>query len=665
MEGVEFGLDGINQPIAPHIQGNRSAPDKVLLTFFQNNSLNDLYRKVRGVKTKGHPAPNATVVEGIRHRVAEAVIGQERVVAIAAGARPPLGLNDDLSTGEEIAEVGEPAPQEDEFENAELNGKSMNEQMDLLFIRAGLEVKSKAPRPRGGKSYYNEGRVSDQMALEAESHEYWMAPQMAILQNWRNAVWHDPPTDERWETQFNLMFPTSGEKPSPTAQGWSTLSYRRDWTKLVSRYPPEVVATMRKTMLAKFQQYSVMPWSDAGRLWHTRGATERGVKRHGEGKVRFVLNPQHRPATDTIPLEHRARSPSGTQSPPPPFRGCTWDSRDWSCAYDAVFASLCAAYTQGSPAWRASFDTQSPLSSAWYEEVSRVIEMRPAASSRDYDDARDRLRGLLAAHDEAQFPRRGTEGARVDDIFKTFCRENSPTQVETVFQCSSCLQTAVAESYLSTHISDFLWDERSPRMPEYNPNTTSASVATWLPLVMAEPPLDRCHCNNPEASWQLWGQASLGAHQAPPILAFDCAPFFRKASPLPSRHIHLPSSQEPSLLSYSLRSVIYFGGFHFSSRLFLGDGTVWTYDGREAGGIPVFEVLIPPDAEFPEQHFGVLKGRQPVLFLYARDSWYAATSFLIRGPFSTYIFRLGADPTKVLKPTQLGSDPPFLATSTS
>jgi len=64
---------------------------------------------------------------------------------------------------------------------------------------------------------------------------------------------------------------------------------------------------------------------------------------------------------------------------------------------------------------------------------------------------------------------------------------------------------------------------------------------------------------------------------------------------------------------FHLRGIIYYGGFHFASRIISSEGTIWYHDGMEAGG------LCQPDSglsTMAEQSIRQCRARTLVLAVY-------------------------------------------------
>lgn len=95
----------------------------------------------------------------------------------------------------------------------------------------------------------------------------------------------------------------------------------------------------------------------------------------------------------------------------------------------------------------------------------------------------------------------------------------------------------------------------------------------------------------------------------PPILFFEISPHNKKKNS-PQHILSFPSTS--GLKKYILSSVIYLGDFHFSCRMILCNGTVWTYDSCINHGVPVLEFPDFPHIDF----FLDFKGKSAQTYIY-------------------------------------------------
>ncbi|KAG1769755.1 hypothetical protein EDD22DRAFT_770740 [Suillus occidentalis] len=64
---------------------------------------------------------------------------------------------------------------------------------------------------------------------------------------------------------------------------------------------------------------------------------------------------------------------------------------------------------------------------------------------------------------------------------------------------------------------------------------------------------------------------------------------------------------------YALCGIVYLGSYHFSSRIF--DGlNVWTYDGRNNNGIPLFDAVV---SEIDGPRLSRLNDREAHIYIYS------------------------------------------------
>lgn len=82
------------------------------------------------------------------------------------------------------------------------------------------------------------------------------------------------------------------------------------------------------------------------------------------------------------------------------------------------------------------------------------------------------------------------------------------------------------------------------------------------------------------------------------------------------------------LCSYRLAGIVYHGNFHFSSRLFLPDDTVWVYDGQINGGYATLEVNLTPDYTV---ELATLNGKKAHVLVYAHSATLGEYRTLVHG----------------------------------
>ncbi len=84
-----------------------------------------------------------------------------------------------------------------------------------------------------------------------------------------------------------------------------------------------------------------------------------------------------------------------------------------------------------------------------------------------------------------------------------------------------------------------------------------------------------------------------------------------------SLNLHLPQQQSTEV-TYSLRSIIYFGSMHFTSRFLDGD-FIWQYDGQSSSGKYISEMSLV-EAQNNVHILRTLHGRQMSVLFYVLDS---------------------------------------------
>ena len=304
-----------------------------------------------------------------------------------------------------------------------------------------------------------------------------------------------------------------------------------------------------------------------------------------------------------------------------PFRGCKWDSTNYSCAYDVFFTAFVSIYFLQNPGWRQAFSTEGPFSAILAECLQR-LEGQVATSDADtsaalYSLARDELRDMVSEYWPESFTRHGHVFASADLLFEKLRRDRPLLRAQATFSCDSCGQSSLASDAFGSYLSEVSWVRHANALG-LNENAQTASIDTWVRIMMSNrPPAHQCPCGASRELWSAIGPNMLST--VPPLwLSFNCQDHYTHASPLPSHSLLIPHTSGLLHARYQLKSLVYLGSGHYTSRLFLGDGTVWKYDGRISNGEPVFEMLLLPGAEFPRHRFASLDNRRLTDVLYAR-----------------------------------------------
>lgn len=281
--------------------------------------------------------------------------------------------------------------------------------------------------------------------------------------------------------------------------------------------------------------------------------------------------------------------------------GCSWDSRDYSCAYDATFMAFYSIYVSASPLWRATFR----LSSNSAEILGTAFEHLITAvhpSTEMFNNHRNTWRDWLSSHNAVLFRRRGRVLCSVDAILSVLATQSDGMhRVITTCQCGTSFSTATSPSFL---LSLSLWKANATRTG-LSPTATSASIRTWCRVILRSLETISCECGHPSPVSSLF-MASL------PWICFEISPD-AAPRPIPSLEVSFPSVQGP--LTYQLQAAIYLSDNHFSTRILdHGRDRIWVHDGMENNGQLTLDRSITSFRTSDLNVLSMLRGR-PVAFL--------------------------------------------------
>ncbi|TFK22125.1 hypothetical protein FA15DRAFT_706652 [Coprinopsis marcescibilis] len=256
----------------------------------------------------------------------------------------------------------------------------------------------------------------------------------------------------------------------------------------------------------------------------------------------------------------------------PLVSGCRWSSVNWSCAYDCVVTCLVTVYLKEEAMWRDRWAHDSEWAhylGTSFEGVASLARRNTGSCSQQLESVHDDLRDRLYALNHETFPRFGTVGTAIADIFETVTLPESQLLVR-----AASLDANRQPSHLPFDARQFPIIPMTSCTPE---NRLRFSVQEYI------------------ESFEEMTTSSLKFARIPALLAFQnpepnnpLIPFF-----LPSKDISIPQGPEQPA-RYKLHTIVYIGGFHFSARI-LDDQNVWIYNGQKhSGRIRVEDTLDAP-----------------------------------------------------------------------
>ena len=265
-----------------------------------------------------------------------------------------------------------------------------------------------------------------------------------------------------------------------------------------------------------------------------------------------------------------------------PFQaGCVWVKSDWSCAYDSVFMAFFVIYWQSSPVWRGDWRQQAP---EWTTPLAdRFDLLLEALNSGEYtggglstmfSDLRDQFRDQLSSFDPGRFPHQGMVLTSVCAILELLFGSALGSGVDWCLSCTCCEAVSQTSHYFPLLGMLSHQDYRHNADPRLIPSETlltrfieALHTSTGSPLCKSCQGVQKVQSlmmKKKNSPW-IWFEIKRGT----PI------------SPSPTIRIELSNHR----LTYSLHSVIYLGGKHFTVRMRDPSNDWWNYDGMRRFGV--------------------------------------------------------------------------------
>ena len=242
------------------------------------------------------------------------------------------------------------------------------------------------------------------------------------------------------------------------------------------------------------------------------------------------------------------------------LQGFIWNDT-LSCAYDSVWVILLAIYKTDRQRWNSDIRDQNRCLSLFTEYMEQVN-----GNEITLEEARNQLRDYLHSLDPLAFPVQATLGGTgIDNV----CDKTLIPSVDTVTWTLFCV--ACERHTNRTRTVSGMWDCTRLKWNQSRYKSGSpryASIQKWLPVVLHEPVHRRCqHCDS-----------KLERHYV-----YDTLPSFLVFNVYEST-AKLEQFVEVQDQQYRLCGVVYFGNFHFTSRVITAAGDVLFYDGMVDDG---------------------------------------------------------------------------------
>ena len=303
-------------------------------------------------------------------------------------------------------------------------------------------------------------------------------------------------------------------------------------------------------------------------------------------------------------LPPRPTHKTGDRRNPPLYTaGCAWTAEDWSCSYDVTFMAFWTLYEQSPASWRDFWiqhapEWNTPLGNN-FDHLIILADTPVDAHCRTewFSRYRDRFRDQLSCTDPGSFPRRGPHPASPSRILEVMFGRNTGPYFEQHLVCSDCGASSRAERQICFLTIGLGYDRRTP----VSLHTVWTTFVQRSITGVSQQDATCSHC---------WGRNRVQALRMPdfPWIWFERD----QHSPIvPSLTLTFNSPSQQ--LGYSLRAIIYAGGYHFSVRFREQSGRWWKHDGQVASGVP------QPDDVRSEAELLMNDTRFAYILIYRRD----------------------------------------------
>jgi len=233
-------------------------------------------------------------------------------------------------------------------------------------------------------------------------------------------------------------------------------------------------------------------------------------------------------------------------------KGLVWDGPNYSCAYDALFTVLFDIWKENQFLWNVNARF---LQSKYLRLLGNGF-LLASQGDKTLETVRDEIRKLLHAKDAITFPY-GQVGTSLSQLaLEIFASSTNIAHRQD--RCTNC-------DFSKTAIEDrlgciFSLDFNSTVSTSYTLKTHGHDLE------------DRCSmCLSNMRTCVFYTEFPL-------MLLFDHAAYIVK----PSKEIKF-NCENNQTIKYRLIGLLYFGGFHFTSRIISPEGDVWYHDGMQTG----------------------------------------------------------------------------------
>lgn len=274
--------------------------------------------------------------------------------------------------------------------------------------------------------------------------------------------------------------------------------------------------------------------------------------------------PKVKVATDkkkNVPHDAKKNRFFDTSTDGPDARGTIWDSRNYSCAYDAVYTIMFNIWNQDKGRYSELFSQGTQVMQMLVHGFQQVH-----AKNTDLNHVRDTVRQALYAQDPRKFPL-GEKYTSIDNVFAALFDNIYIGDFEDT--CTICGQkdrkiSNSIRTIQGIYMGNGTW-RSTPRVSQLT-NLTAHEVAA------------KCsHCTDQEQQSYLLRKPTI--HMVPDI--FLCEIWDRTLNFMPD--VVIPVVTQQGSITLQLCGAVYGDGVHFVSRYIDNAGAVWYHDGMETG----------------------------------------------------------------------------------
>ncbi len=270
-----------------------------------------------------------------------------------------------------------------------------------------------------------------------------------------------------------------------------------------------------------------------------------------------------------------------------PSFGCSWDDRNWSCAYDVVVTGLFYLYHSSQSTWQQNFGRGSAFSALLTRSFENNTFERTRTSSLQMNAMRNTVRDLLTRRSQELFPRYGEKMIAVTDILDCLIDPEISSVVPLCYCNRGCTRPIMQAVSMFTGVcGPYAWT----CVNNSQGNGISGTTQQWLIACLNGYALHSSHrveeglrTERDTHALSCSGYVStVAVFKSPPPLIF--LQLYSEYAETTRITLELCAPSLNGNAFYRLACVIYYTGSHFTARLFLPMHT-YQYDSQVNHGM--------------------------------------------------------------------------------